>query len=534
MEEIIAIKSEEKIIEERKKTIKTKLFSWVQDNYDKAFIGVLILAFVIRVVVFFITKDQAMWFDGAEYMSTAKLWAGVGNMTDLWYYRRGALWPLFGALFFKIGLGEVGIRFSEVLFSTGIIAVSYFLVRDMFNKKYALFTAIGLTFSWVAFFFTGRTMTDIPSTFFILLTLFLFWKGYEMEKGKKYLYLSGLFLAVSVLIRMQNLMVLPMFFVLAFIKEKFKFLKNKSLWITLLIFALALVPHFIVYAKHFGNPLIDILSYDLGIIKTAAAPVARTSVVNWPIYFLDLPYNLTLPIFILFIIGAVYFFADLFLGFDKIFKNKTIQSKLFVFLWIALPLLVLGYMQMDPTAQQRYTLMQHPFLFMIAAIPLFELGKLVEKHLKINKKVIAILILIILVASLIPNLVWGYQLTESKKSSYYELKLAGEWIKQHSNIDDTIITQSFPQISYYSERRTGTFDDGFKNPESHSGDYFNETSFDEFVNKEKPKFLILSIFQKHDDWMVNYPMVHNDTWFPVQGYQQDNQPILVIYQANYN
>ena len=71
-------KDNEKIIEKRKRNLKKWLFGWVEDNYDKAFIGVLILAFALRIWVFTLTKDQAAWFDAAEYLSTAKKWAGIG------------------------------------------------------------------------------------------------------------------------------------------------------------------------------------------------------------------------------------------------------------------------------------------------------------------------------------------------------------------------------------------------------------------------------------------------------------------------
>ncbi len=535
------IKTEEKIevkesntVEKRKKTLKNFFFGWIKDNYDRAFIGILIVAFILRIAVFVITKNQAIWFDAAEYMSTAKYWAGIGNMSDIWYYRRGFFWPLFGALFFKLGLGETAINLVyNVLFSTGTVVVSYFLIRDMFNKRYALFASIGVTFSWVFLFFTGRPSNEIPATFFLLLSLLLFWKGYEMEKGKKYIYFSAFFLAISVLTRMQNLMFIPIFLVLVFAKEKFKFLKNKSLWIGLLIFALVLLPLFVIYTQHFGNPITDIMSWVFG-IKVGGSPVQAREypLSNIFLYLKDLPYNLTIPIFVLFVIGSLYFFMDLFLGFDKIFKNRNIQTKLFTFLWILLPLLILGYL--DTSAQQRYTLMQHPFMFMIAAIPLFEVGKLLEKHSKINKKIISVLIIIGFIAALVPNLVWANQLTESKKTSYQEVKWAGEWLKENSNLDDMIITNSFPQISYYAERKIATFSEGLKNPEAHdSKSIFNESEFDTFVNESKPRYIVVSIFEGHEEWMLNYPVKNNNTWTPVQGYKQGEQPVLIIYQSNF-
>lgn len=517
-------------IEKRKETLKNKLFGWVKDDYDKALILVLIAAFILRIWVFIITKEQAAWFDAAEYLATAKYWAGVGDMNDIWYYRRGFFWPLFASLFFRFGLGETSIQLITILFSAGIIAISYFLIKDMFNKKYALFSCVGLTFSWVFLFFTGRPSNEIPATFFLLLSLLFFWKGYELNQGKKYIYLFALFFAISVLTRMQNLMFIPIFFIFIFVKEKFAFLKNKSLWTSLLIFILAMLPLFIIYNQHFGNPLSDIMSWYFG-VQTGAEPAQRTyDFTTLLMYFYDLPYNLTKSIFYLFLIGCVYFFVNLFLGFDKIFKNKDIQKKLFILLWIILPFLILSYFGGYP--EQRYTLMQHPFFFMIAAIPLFEIGKIIEKHLKINKKFIAALILIGFIIALVPNLLWAKQLIENKKYSYYETRLAGEWIKQNSNEGDMVITNSFPQISYYSERKVATFGDCYNSPESHAP-LCSKEEFEKFVEDVKPRFIILSVFQHHEDWALNYPQEHNDTWTPVQAYQQNGQPVLIIYESNY-
>ncbi len=522
----------EESFEKRKKWIKNKLFSWVEDNYDKAFLIILLIAFAIRIWVFIVTKDQAMWFDTAGYMSTAKYWAGIGEMSDVWYYRRGFFWPFFGSLFFRIGLGDATIRFVTVLFSTGIVGVSYFLIKNMLNKKYALFACIGLTFSWVMLFFTGRPMTSIPATFFLLLALLCFWKGYELKQGNKFIYLFAIFLALSILTRMQNLMFIPVFFIFIFIKEKFKFLKNKSLWIALLIFLLCLVPLFIMYNQHFGNPIADIMTYYFG-IQTGVTPTVRTyDFTNLFMYFSDLRHNLTTPIVILFAVGIFYFFADLFFGFDKIFKNKRIQKKFFIFLWIVLPLLVLGYMSGygGAYAQQRYTMAQHPFFFLMAAIPLFKIGAIVKKHFKINKKIISSMILIIFIFCSIPSVIWANQLIENKKLSYYELKLAGEWIKENSQEGDMIITNSFPQISYYSERKVATFGTCYDNPESHTPGC-SEEEFYEFVDDVKPRFLVWSVFQGHDEWVLNYIQENDNQWTPVQAYQQGEQPVVIIFSS---
>ena len=134
---------------------------------------------------------------------------------------------------------------------------------------------------------------------------------------------------------------------------------------------------------------------------------------------------------------------------------------------------------------------------------------------------------------LIPNLLWANQLIENKKASYYELKPVGEWIRENSNLDAMTITNSFPQISYYSERRVATFEDCYNSPEAHTPACTQE-EFNSFIEDVKPRFMVLSVFQSHEDWMLNYPQEHSDIWTPIQAYRQGEQPILILYESNYN
>src|SRR3989344_8324220 len=98
-------------IEHRKKSLNHFFFGWVKDNYDKMFLFVLAVALIIRLWIFTKTYDQALWWDAADYMAAAKRWAGVNpHLIDIWYYRRGFLWPLLGAISFIVGAGEIGMR----------------------------------------------------------------------------------------------------------------------------------------------------------------------------------------------------------------------------------------------------------------------------------------------------------------------------------------------------------------------------------------------------------------------------------------
>ncbi|VVB83573.1 Dolichyl-phosphate-mannose-protein mannosyltransferase [uncultured archaeon] len=497
-------------IEKRKSKISKFLFGWVKDNYDRIFLAILLAAFALRLYIFFQTMHQPLWWDEADYLSAGKRWGLSLDIRDIWYYRRGFLFPLISALFFKTGLGETGIRFLEVLFSTGIVAVSYALISKMFSKKLALLTSIALSASWIILFFTGRILTDIPAAFFLLLALLLFWKGYVLKEGNKFLYLFGFIFVCAVMTRMQSLMLAPPFLIYIFIKEKFKMFKNKQLWITLGIFLLLLVPYLIIYSTHYGNPIADLASHYLG-IGSSAHPVSSGNVRTFSMatfnYFKDLPYMVTTPILILLIIGAIYFLNDLIIGLDKVRKDEILSNKLFVVLWILSLFLIMGYIGSVSYVEQRYVTAALPFLFMIAVSPLILFEKIISKYLKINKRLIFVGLFVILIAMMIPNFTLTKNLTENKLYSYYSIEQAGKLIKADSNSTDIIMSTSLPQITYYSERSVYPYEvheDGINKGDNSLLKYSEgEKGFEEFLTDKKPKYLMTSsIFEDYPTWIL--------------------------------
>ncbi len=489
----------EEDIEKRKKSLKNKLFSWVNDNYDKLFIILLVGAFVIRLIIFLKTMNQPLWYDEASYLATAKKW-GLGlNIRDIWYYRRGFLFPLLYAAFFGLGLGEISVRFTMILFSAGIVFVSYFIIRDIFNKKIALFSCIGLTFSWILLFFTGRILTDIPAAFFILVSLFFFWRGYIMKKGNKFICLFALFFGLAVLTRMQSLMLAPPFLIMIFIKERFKMFRNKTLWIALGVFALIMLPQIVLYSMHYGNPISDIFSHYLGVgseaVQQGEQRIISSATFN---YFKDLPYMMSISMLILLIMGAGYFLLDLILGFDQIFKNEELQKKFFVFLWILSLFLIMGYIGSVSYVEQRYIIAGLPFLFLLSAVPLVKLSDFFAKKFKMKEFSAVFIVSIILVILLVVNIFGAsnfntsFGLLENKKTSYAEIQQAGLWLKEYSNPEDIIVSNSQPQIEYYSERTTYTIDELGK----------NQSAFEENVTRIKPDYLILSVLEPHEPWIL--------------------------------
>jgi 4-amino-4-deoxy-L-arabinose transferase-like glycosyltransferase len=556
--------------------------------YDKALILVLVLAFILRIWVFTKTYNQAIWWDGADYMATAKNWAGINhNLIDTWYYRRGVLMPLVGMIFFKIGFGEIGIRLLIVLLSLGIVLVSYFLISSMFNKQLGLMVSICVAGSWVFLFFTGRILTDLPAAFLFLLSILFFWKGYVLKEGDKYLYLFAVCFTFTVMTRMQSLMFIFPIFIFIFLTEKFKLFTNKKLWICAGIFILIMIPQGVMHYQHFGNPVADLAKYYLGVgsSEKQEVGVSLAKVSDLFLYFTNLPYifdanekgynNMWVlsPLYFLFLIGFFYLFLDMFLGIDKIFKNTEIRKKFFVFIFIVIIFLFLGYISQT---EQRYVMQSIPFLFLIAVSPIPWFADLISKNnnglirggilflifgiilylinmlgiipkiwfiilalcfpifllydLSLKPKTVKIILIICLVLVMIPNLIFANNLIESKKTSYMEVKQAGEWLKERTAPEDIIIGVSFIQIVYYSERSTYPFHLGYRRDLPRA----NETGMYNFIMEKRPKYYIISLYEKDPQWAWEFPEKHKDLLTPVQAYTLNGQPIVIIYQFNYS
>jgi hypothetical protein len=285
-----------------------------------------------------------------------------------------------------------------------------------------------------------------------------------------------------------------------------------------------------MYASHYGNPITDILGYYFGlkgVIPDSEVTVRTTSTLFN--YFIDLPYILGgqssfgLIIFFLFLLGVSIFFIDLILGFDKIFKNEEIRKKLFVFLWIIVPFLVLGYI--TSYVEQRYISADLIFLFFLAFLPLLKVEEYLLKKEKIGKKKIFIFMFLIVLLLMIPNFTLGRDLTDSKSTSYSEIKEAGLWIKENSNQSDTIVTQSKPQTVYYSERTVLSCDDATCKDSS---------SFENLVKENHPKYFLFSSYEQYPEWVYSYPQNHTSLLTPIKAFYQGQNPVVVIYEFNYS
>ena len=152
--------------EQKKEKIKT----WLKSPSNIVLLGILLFSFVLLTYYFNLTKTQTLWWDEAEYMSTAKHWA-FGVDYDI-NPQRPPLFPFLVSIFYLLGFKDVLIKFIlEIIPSLFVVLVTYLLVNEMYgNKKLALITSFIMSVSWIHLFYSMRFMTDSLGFLFGLLS----------------------------------------------------------------------------------------------------------------------------------------------------------------------------------------------------------------------------------------------------------------------------------------------------------------------------------------------------------------------------
>jgi len=512
--------NEVKVIEKRTRWISKYLKQFFsKENFP--LLTVLILAIIIQLYFLIKTFNQPLWWDEAVYLLKSK--AIAFGTPDYGVNRGRALLDSFiWAGLFKLGFTEHFFRILQSIFAVITVGLTYKLILSMTkNKLISFFSSFALAVCWVVTYVTTRFFPDLMGLFFWIVLMFLFWKGYveKSEIVKKYFYLIGPVFVLASYAREMNLMFVGIIAVYMFAKEKFSLFKKKEVYILILIALISAIPFFIYYYHNFGNPL-ENWTYRFSSLKfnTPEAAAAEGVPFGTSTYFNFMPDYFGWGVIILLLIGIIYI-SKIFLGLDIILKNKkTNMDHLFLlFLWALIPFLYIIFQ--IKIYDERYILIIYPAVYTIGGYALYHISEYVSKH--IGKIFAVILILIVLALVAYPHFNRAESLIDAKKDSYAQVEQAGLWIKDHSVPRDIIFGQSVPQLIYYSERLSLGFEE-------------NESDFIIDTQTKKPKYMVISIFEQHPQWVYSFPQKNANLLVPVQAYFiNNNQPALVIYQFNY-
>ncbi|MDD5331728.1 MAG: glycosyltransferase family 39 protein [Candidatus Nanoarchaeia archaeon] len=494
------------------------------NKYLILLILILVLAFFLRVKYF--NANEGVWWDEAEYLNMAKKWSLhiPSDVSD----KRPILISFIFYLMYSIGLGETSFRILMLLFSLAGVLMMYLFTKELFhNKKTALIASFISAVFYLSLFYCQRLLVEFPSLTLTILVYYLFWKGYMKDKPKC-LYWMGFVLALSVMLRFTGGIAAIIIFLFILIKDRLKIIKNKHLWITLLIFILTLTPYFIYSYKAYGNPIQSFITSggSATVAETGGAFTFSMGLKQLGTYLTFLP-EYTKILFFIFLLIGLYKLLDLVLGFDLMLKGKEDKnySYLLLVLIFLIPLIYFSFFVNH--FEDRYGLYMVPTLFILASFGIIILYDLVSKY---SKELAVVIILIILAVGGYQQYTTADSLIKSRASSFGALNPAGKWIKANSNPNDNVVSVNTQmELQYYSERYT-------------RGLGKNETDAVEYIQKNKPKYLVVSGYYPSQEWEFKFVDYYTDHLKPVMAYDsnsqiittQEQKPILIIYEILYN
>lgn len=315
----------------KKENIKQQIKLFLNDKTNLLFLAVFIFGLILRLK--YLTINQAVWYDEAEYLSAAKGWA-FGIPFQL-HYVRPPLLPFIWAVFYKLGAGELMFRIILLFFSLAGLWLTYLIGKMLFNKYVGLIAAMLMSFHYLNLFYTARLLSDIPSMTLFLFTIYFFWRGYVEGKGN-YLYLMGLTFILVVLMRFPSGILGVVLVLYLLLTEGLNFLKNKKLWASVTVFFIVLTPYAIWYYKTYNKiPILGANAfYGHQVLLQKSLSFMPTILMSPIPYISDLLPQLGHFFVIALLIGLGLITFNLIMGFDLLKKDENLKKQLFVFLWI--------------------------------------------------------------------------------------------------------------------------------------------------------------------------------------------------------
>lgn len=499
--------------------------SYFKDKYLAMFWAVLAVSIIVRLYYFFLTKNQPLWWDEADYMGIAKLWGGI--MQYPLNVARPLLLPILMFFIQEVGLREIGVRIF-ILISSILSVILIYLLGEMFlNKKAGIISAILLSSFWSFTFYSFRLLVDVPLTMLCLATSYFFFKAYFSEKNWKYSIFPGFLLGLAFLMKFTAVALVFVFGIYLLFTERTKVFNNKKIYAFYLASLITVLPYFIWQYLNYGTPF--------AFYNTAVGGISSASYSLISAFFGHLKFSAQLlgtVMEVLFFIALLWFLFEFLLMYKFSISKKTKANKyLFILLWVLISLAIFSKLFPVSSAEDRYYFVFYPAVFLIIS------GFIVSGYefLRKNSKVLAIALLFLLLGFVVyQNSVQADSTIKGKLDSFKELKQAGEWINSHTTKDESIlVTEESAETIYYAERKY--------NVENHN--IANETDLINRIKLHNPSYIVLSFYYylgRNNGGSVEvlkYIFSRPEAFQVVQTYgpyvdQQKTLPLVVIVRVN--
>ncbi|MEM5783167.1 MAG: glycosyltransferase family 39 protein [Candidatus Aenigmatarchaeota archaeon] len=336
---------------------------------------------------------------------------------------RAPLLPYTLSIFYFFKLDFL-IDFLIPLIGALSVIITFFLAKNMFNEKIAFYSAAFLSFLPLHVYYSGKILTDVFSSFFVILTVIFFWYGFE-RNVTKFKVLFGIILALSILARYTNLWLIPIFPIyLIFKNRNLSFMKDKWVWLTICIFFAILSPWFIYGIITYNSPL--------GAFEHALKASSYWGGTQPWYFFFENSFQM-------FSILSIVFAASLlYIIFNK--KTRKDQKIIFLLLWF---FMIFVFASIMPHKEDRFFMSLTPPFVIISAL-------FINNIVKYQKFVFGLIIILLILSCSSLFVIVSQNSYSQVNICFLESNLFLKSVENNS----VVITDESPIIYYYSKKET--------------------------------------------------------------------------------
>jgi 4-amino-4-deoxy-L-arabinose transferase-like glycosyltransferase len=480
-------------------------------KYLNYLVFILILASLFRFVL--IPLNEGLWWDEAVYLGLGKSITQGFYSLDQSYPLETFRPPLFPLLISIVSGSVLFARIFVALISLASIISVYFLAKELYGKEMAMWSSLFLSANYFFIFFSTKVLSEMLFISLFSLSILFFIKHTNKTKSR-FMFLAGILAGLAFLTRYLGY-VLILGYLLAFIYWIIKTKSRKKTHDFLIFFCallIVLIPWFLISHSYYENP-IGALITNYNVYTVAGNPDIVSS------GFFDVPYFWGYAGIFL-ILGLLFIFKD---------KNKTGASERFLLLIFSLSLIIFLLL---PFKEPRYLL---SFISIYSVL----MGLGVTRTINLNiAKAIKIFIVAVVFIITITSIYSGFQRTWEDNHAAESLYQASLELKDLSNTDESILSQSYPYVYYLTQRTAIPFCENYiinNEYENCQWELINKIWEPETIPKLLEKYniryiLVYKFEPTNPDYILNY-LNSNPDFRKIKTFKQwGDEEASVIYE----
>jgi len=421
-------------------------FQFKLDIFDKCLAVLLLFALYLRLQLQAVVK--APWWDEASFLLfTRNLFEKTGCTVET--HRLPGLSVLLAPVYRIFGSAYSNFQFFEIIISVLVILLTYILASRLFkDKRIGLGAAILVSLSWLNLFYVVRVFDRTPASFFFILSLYLFFDGWEKKSLTK-LVIAGILWGIGNTIRFEGLAIGIGLVVYVILSDGFKGLFNRKSLTFGLACVISYIPYLVWSYVSFGNPLFQVFR-NLELVSGFNQPMT---------WFIDNMAHIIGAWWAPFLlVGTV---ALAYVAWAKGIHKPEGKSALFVLLVFLVDFAMLSW---SPYHEDRYLLVIFPLMAIVCAFGLyailFILPQMAVKSLKNNTSIVKVISAVFFVLVLLFSInaySYGKPIITSKGPSYSIVKTAAEKLESFEGKYDAVMGPfvqgmfPHPQLCYLSK-----------------------------------------------------------------------------------